>query len=127
MNTLFGKPKMNHLQESGTSSQDASNFYSSLGVAIFPFEYRALKTALVEPVITPRFVPSCTPELLKGLGKVAREHSVAIQSHISESLDEVAFCKALHPEVHQPCIISNHSLEELHPRQIRIATAVSCS
>ena len=60
---------------------------------------RAFETGLVEPVITPRFVPSCSLELLRGLGKLAQEHKVAIQSHISESLDEVAFCKALHPEV----------------------------
>ena len=56
-------------------------------------------TDLIEPVITPRFVPSCTLELLRGLGKLAQEQKVVIQSHISESLDEVAFCKALHPEV----------------------------
>lgn len=59
---------------------------------------RAFETGLVQPVITPRFVPSCTLDLLRGLGKLAQEHKVVIQSHISESLDEVAFCKALHPE-----------------------------
>lgn len=62
-------------------------------------ECRAFETGLVQPVITPRFVPSCTLDLLRGLGKLAQEHKVVIQSHISESLDEVAFCKALHPEV----------------------------
>ena len=50
-------------------------------------------------MITPRFVPSCTPELLHGLGKLAAAYGVPVQSHISESLDEVAFTKALHPEV----------------------------
>ena len=60
---------------------------------------RVFKEGVIEPVITPRFVPSCTLELLKGLGDLASEKKVVIQSHISESLDEVAFCKALHPEV----------------------------
>ena len=50
-------------------------------------------------MLTPRFVPSCTVELLKGLGDLAAETGAAVQSHISESLDEVAFAKALHPEV----------------------------
>ena len=50
-------------------------------------------------MITPRFVPSCTPALLHGLGKLAAAYGVPVQSHISESLDEVAFARALHPEV----------------------------
>jgi guanine deaminase len=40
---------------------------------------------LVEPVITPRFIPSCTDELLKGLGKIAVETGLPIQTHCSES------------------------------------------
>lgn len=37
------------------------------------------------PVITPRFVPSCTPESLKGLGELAKKYDLPIQSHCSES------------------------------------------
>ena len=59
---------------------------------------RAKKSSRLEPVITPRFVPSCTLELMHGLGSLAAETGAAVQSHISESLDEVAFAKALHPE-----------------------------
>lgn len=40
---------------------------------------------LVEPVITPRFIPACTDELLLGLGKLAAETGCAIQTHCSES------------------------------------------
>lgn len=39
----------------------------------------------VLPVITPRFIPSCTDELLKGLGELAREKKCHIQTHCSES------------------------------------------
>ena len=39
---------------------------------------------LVKPIITPRFVPSCTSELMSGLGKLAEEYNVPIQSHLSE-------------------------------------------
>lgn len=38
----------------------------------------------VYPVITPRFIPSCTDESLKGLGELAKKYDVHIQSHISE-------------------------------------------
>ncbi|MDH6231364.1 guanine deaminase [Mesorhizobium soli] len=40
---------------------------------------------LVRPVITPRFIPSCTDELLQGLGKLAAETGCLIQTHCSES------------------------------------------
>lgn len=41
--------------------------------------------ALVLPVITPRFIPSCTDEALQGLGQLAAECDCHIQSHVSES------------------------------------------
>jgi guanine deaminase len=40
---------------------------------------------LIRPVITPRFIPSCTDELLYGLGALARETGCHIQTHCSES------------------------------------------
>jgi guanine deaminase len=40
---------------------------------------------LVRPMITPRFTPSCTDELLAGLGELAERESVAVQTHCSES------------------------------------------
>lgn len=50
---------------------------------------------LVLPVITPRFIPTCTPSLLDGLAKIAREYDCHITSHISESLDEVSYSRDL--------------------------------
>lgn len=40
---------------------------------------------LVKPVITPRFIPSCTDEALSGLGKLAQKHKCHVQTHCSES------------------------------------------
>lgn len=39
----------------------------------------------VTPVITPRFLPSCTDEVLVGLGKLAAQYNLPIQSHCSEN------------------------------------------
>lgn len=39
----------------------------------------------VYPVVTPRFIPSCTNEGLKGLGELAEKYDVHVQSHCSES------------------------------------------
>jgi guanine deaminase len=54
--------------------------------------------ALVKPIVTPRFVPSCTPELMTGLACLSKKYQVPIQSHLSENTDEVAWVKKLHPE-----------------------------
>ena len=53
---------------------------------------------LVKPIITPRFVPSCTSELMSGLGKLAEEYNVPIQSHLSENHGEIDWVASLHPE-----------------------------
>src|SRR6185437_5268674 len=42
-------------------------------------------TELVKPVITPRFIPACSDELLTGLGALARESGCHVQTHCSES------------------------------------------
>lgn len=57
-----------------------------------------VSTALVQPVLTPRFAISCTPELLQSLGElVASDRSLTIQTHISENTSEVVFTKSLFP------------------------------
>lgn len=52
----------------------------------------------VRPMITPRFIPSCTPKLLKGLGEMAREYGLPVQSHLSENTGEVEWVKKLEPD-----------------------------
>lgn len=49
------------------------------------------------PMITPRYFPSCTPEVLEGLGELAKEYNVPVQSHLSEGLDEITWVKELDP------------------------------
>ena len=50
---------------------------------------------LILPLVTPRFIPTCSPALLTGLGQLAAKYDCHITSHISESVDEVAFSKQL--------------------------------
>ena len=53
---------------------------------------------LVRPIITPRFVPSCTPELLKACGELAAKYQLPVQSHLSENISEIAWVAELEPE-----------------------------
>ncbi|KAI5896925.1 Metallo-dependent hydrolase [Schizophyllum commune H4-8] len=48
----------------------------------------------VAPVITPRFVPTCSPVLLDGLGALAKEREVRVQSHLAEAHDQVEWVRA---------------------------------
>lgn len=53
---------------------------------------------LVKPIVTPRFVPACTPELMAGLARLAQTYNVPVQSHLSENTGEVELVRALHPD-----------------------------
>eukprot|EP00048_Salpingoeca_helianthica_P004423 m.76739 g.76739 ORF g.76739 m.76739 type:complete len:438 (+) comp13190_c0_seq2:76-1389(+) len=59
---------------------------------------RGLKNPLIQPIITPRFVPTCTSALMAGLGQMAAELDVHIQSHLSENKAEIEWVRELHPE-----------------------------
>lgn len=52
----------------------------------------------IRPILTPRFTPSCTDELMTVLGRLAKERGLPIQSHLSENPDEVTQVLALHPD-----------------------------
>ncbi len=57
------------------------------------------KSSLVQPIITPRFVPTCTPQLMKALGDITEKYpSILVQSHVSENWSETLWVKELHPE-----------------------------
>ena len=58
------------------------------------------KGTLVKPIITPRFVPTCTRPSLENLGRLAASYTppLHIQTHISENINEVALVKELFPE-----------------------------
>eukprot|EP00656_Telonema_subtile_P020664 TRINITY_DN21744_c0_g1_i1.p1 TRINITY_DN21744_c0_g1~~TRINITY_DN21744_c0_g1_i1.p1 ORF type:complete len:458 (+),score=71.60 TRINITY_DN21744_c0_g1_i1:85-1458(+) len=66
-----------------------------------------LGSGLVEAAITPRFIPTCTDELMEGLGKLAAKHGCVVQSHISESLDEVAYVRSLYPSDNQERLVTD--------------------
>ena len=51
-----------------------------------------------KPVITPRFIPSCSRELTEALGRIRKEYSLPVQSHLSENPDEVRLVAELEPE-----------------------------
>ncbi|EKM49485.1 uncharacterized protein PHACADRAFT_264989 [Phanerochaete carnosa HHB-10118-sp] len=67
--------------------------------ASFVDKCRSLESAmdpherLIEPVLTPRFVPTCSEELLVGLGRLSEERGLRVQSHMAEALDQVEWVR----------------------------------
>lgn len=49
----------------------------------------------VLPIITPRYIPTCSDYLLSELGHMARNHRIPVQSHLSEGLDEIQWVHEL--------------------------------
>ena len=54
--------------------------------------------SLVRPIITPRFIPSCSPEMLRACGELAAKYQLPVQSHLSENKAEIALVQKLEPE-----------------------------
>lgn len=52
---------------------------------------------LISTIITPRFVPSCTPEMLNVMGRMAHDKQLPVQSHLSENQSEIEWVKELEP------------------------------
>ena len=75
------------------------------------------KYALISPIITPRFAPSCSDELLSSLGKLAKTEDLPIQTHISENRNEIALVSSLFPaHDHYAGVYDAHGL--LTPRTV---------
>ena len=53
----------------------------------------------VKPILTPRFTPSCSDELMEGLSRLQKKYRLPLQSHLSESIGEVAWVRELCPGV----------------------------
>lgn len=50
-----------------------------------------------KPIITPRFVPSCSDKLMEGINRLRKKYNLPVQSHLSENPDEIKWVKELCP------------------------------
>lgn len=51
-----------------------------------------------KPIITPRFIPTCTDELMRGLRTLVEKYNLPVQSHLSENYNEIALVQELCPD-----------------------------
>jgi guanine deaminase len=84
---LVGRVAMDHPEQCPETYRDASAETALADSRASIEAIRALpgNDGLVLPAITPRFIPACTDDLLRGLGALAAETGCHVQTHASES------------------------------------------
>ena len=55
-------------------------------------------TPIIMPCITPRFVPTCTSEMMSSLSALSIKYGLPVQSHLSESINEIKWVAELYPD-----------------------------
>ncbi|OPA80996.1 guanine deaminase [Paenibacillus selenitireducens] len=85
---LVGKVVMDHPENNPEYYRDRDTQTALADTEEFIIAVKELAKSTkqgVYPVVTPRFIPSCTDEGLQGLGALAAKYDTYVQSHCSES------------------------------------------
>lgn len=88
LRTLIGRVAMDNPDQTPAYYRDSSSQAAIVATETFIHQLNDLgkgNPLSPIPVITPRFVPSCTDATLAGLGRLARKYDLPVQSHVSES------------------------------------------
>lgn len=95
LSTMVGKVNMDrncpeYIKENSPeeSAEETENWIRE--VLLKNFKY-------TKPIITPRFTPCCTDDLMRYLKKLQVKYDLPLQSHISENLGEINWVKELCP------------------------------
>ncbi len=95
LHTMVGKVNMDRNAPNDLCERSAEE---SLQDTVRWIEETAYQYQHTKAIITPRFIPSCSDELMKGLSKVRTRYGLAVQSHLSENQQEIALVERLCPE-----------------------------
>lgn len=94
LHTMVGKVNMDRNSPGYLVEENAQKSLENTMVWLKESEQRFKNTM---PILTPRFVPSCTDELMEKIGELQRKSGLPVQSHLSENQGEIAWVKELCP------------------------------
>lgn len=94
LKTMVGKVNMDR---NGVPELQEKSAEDSARDTITWIEDTLSKYENVKPILTPRFTPSCTDELMQKLSAIQKKYQLPMQSHLSENLGEVAWVQELCP------------------------------
>ena len=92
LKTFIGKVNMD--RNGSLALQEASAVVSAKDTVRW-LEETTGKYENVKPILTPRFTPSCSDELMTRLAEIQRTYRLPVQSHLSENQGEIAWVKEL--------------------------------
>lgn len=92
--TLVGKVNMDR---NGSDLLEESSAQASAEATLSWIEETLNKFENAKPILTPRFTPSCSDELMQRLSEIQKKYHLPMQSHLSENFGEIAWVKELCP------------------------------
>ncbi|WP_124067666.1 amidohydrolase family protein [Clostridium sp. E02] len=94
LKTMIGKVNMdrNSPEYYCESSAEESMYETEIWIQNCRSKYKN-----TTPILTPRFIPSCTDHLMDRLGRLRRKYKLPVQSHLSENQNEIQWVKKLCP------------------------------
>mgnify|MGYP001190343752 FL=1 len=95
MKTYVGKLNMDRNSPDYLCESDAQQSLDDTEKWIQDCKGRYQNTA---PILTPRFTPSCTDQLMESLGKLQKRTGLPVQSHLSENKSEIKWVQELCPD-----------------------------
>lgn len=96
MRAYVGKVNMD--RNGSPEYQEASASASARDTEDWILECNKRNYRTVRPILTPRFTPSCSDELMEMLGNLRRKYGLPVQSHLSENKAEIQWVKELCPD-----------------------------
>ena len=95
LKTMIGKVNMDRNSPEYLCEESAEQ---SVADTVKWLEDTAGKYENVRPILTPRFIPSCTDDLMRKLKEIQKKYDLPVQSHLSENQGEIAWVQELCPK-----------------------------
>ncbi len=95
LETMVGRVNMDRNSPSSLREPSAA---ASAAETLRWLEDTAGKYRRTRPILTPRFIPSCTDGLMERLADLQKQYHLPVQSHLSENEDEGAWVQELCPQ-----------------------------
>ena len=97
LKTMIGKVNMDR---NGSPILQETSAEASAQATVTWIEDTLNRFENTKPILTPRFTPSCSDELMKKLSEIQKKYHLPMQSHLSENFGEIAWVKELCPNTH---------------------------
>lgn len=97
LKTMIGKVNMDR---NGSPILQETSAEASAQATVTWIEDTLNKFENTTPILTPRFTPACTDQLMAKLSQIQKKYHLPMQSHLSENFGEIEWVKELCPGTH---------------------------